>query len=76
MIDQILLDKRKRNLIILIGILAYALLLFLVQTQIPFGSYKEEVMRFLIPKYILNHGKLPTTFDIATYDRDYGVSYA
>lgn len=76
MLDQIMLDKRKRNIIILIGIMAYALLLFMVQAKIPFGQYNEEVMRFLIPKYILNHGALPTTFDIATYDRDYGVSYA
>lgn len=76
MLEQIMLDKRKRYLVIVIAILAYALLLFLVQTQIPFGKYNEEVMRFLIPKYILTNGTLPTTFDIATYNRDYGISYA
>ena len=76
MLEQIMLDKRKRNIIILIGIFAYALLLFLVQTQIPFGTYKEEVMRFLIPKHILNHGTLPTTFDLDTYNKLWGMSYA
>lgn len=59
-----------------ISIISYAIVLFLIQLQYPMGFYYEETMKYKIPMFIFKYGRLPTTFDSATYDHHWGVSYA
>lgn len=65
--------------IYLLGFLMFALTLALNQpladTPPVFGNPPDEHARYLIPKYICEHGKLPTGLEEEVRIVDYGFSY-
>ncbi len=51
-------------------------LMFLIWAAVlPFDSAPDEAMRFQIPAYILNYGKLPNGTDPLIRDAQWGISY-
>lgn len=54
----------------------FMLAMFLVWAAVlPFDSAPDEAMRFQIPAYILNYGKLPNGADPLIRDGQWGISY-
>lgn len=68
--------KRIDKKIILFSLIGYAILLFLVQLQYPMGKIFEEPIRYMIPKFIFENGRLPTAWDASVYDHGYAITYA
>ncbi len=67
------IDKK----IIIFAIIGYAILLFLVQLQYPMGAINEEPIRYKIPYFIFENGRLPTAWDMSTYDHNiWALTYA
>ena len=52
------------NRLIFIGVLAIVAVYYLIWAAgLKFNGNPDELMRYLIPKYIYNHGNLPTGYD-------------
>lgn len=56
--------------------IGYFIFLSIWMFHIAMDVAPDEKMRFQIPKFIFNHGKLPTLFDKSIIDEKYGFSYA
>lgn len=67
-----------KNEKVLIGFLliVYFVFLLLWSSRESYNSCPDENMRFQIPKFMFEHGKLPTLFDKEIFDKNYGTSYA
>lgn len=69
-------SNKSRTLLFWGVCISYFLLLLSTSIGNALGSYPEEQMRYQIPKFIFENGKLPTLFDTSIYDAKYGFSYA
>ena len=56
-------------------VLAMLAIFLIWAAVIPFDSAPDEAMRFQIPAYILNYGKLPNGADPLIRDGQWGISY-
>ena len=72
-IKEILSNERNQRILVMLG---YFIFLLIWMFHLSMGVGADERMRFQIPKYIFNHGKLPTLFDKSIIDEKYGFSYA
>ena len=71
------MHSSKKKQLILFGIYLFLYLFFalvLVSKQ-PFGNPPDEYNRYLIPKYIAEHGTLPNGYDESIRIYGYGFSY-
>lgn len=63
---------RKFNISIIVISLVLLFTYFVWAKTIPFNGAPDEYLRYQIPKFIYNYGKLPTGFDAETvFDRGY-----
>lgn len=66
-------NDKFRITILLIGYFVFLLIWTMRQS---YNNCPDENMRFQMPKYIFEHGELPTLFDESIRDERYGFSYA
>lgn len=72
-IKEMLRNKRNQKFLIMA---CYFVFLLMWMFNLSFDGAPDERMRFQIPKYIFDHGRLPTLFDKSIIDEKYGFSYA
>lgn len=67
--------NKKINLDISIALLAFAFY-FIWSITLPYNTGPDEAMRYQIPQYILQYGKLPHGGDPIIRNNGWGISYA
>ena len=72
-IKSIINNRKFQITVLLIG---YFVLLFIWSLKQSFNNASDEEMRFQIPKFIFDHGRLPTLFDASIVYEKVGFSYA
>ena len=70
---KLLIDEKLLRLLFILGCF---IILFLWAYRQPFNSSPDERMRYVMPKYIYEHGTLPRADDPTIVDEKYGHSYA